>query len=186
MQAIEQENLARLQLDGFGGGAAALLEAVDRLLNCLAREQAGEMTVEQLDVQRFGRLVVAVVDPVGGMLDERPEIVVQVEHEKAQALLLQPFGELDRGGGLAGGAGAADPHHAELVAGIEAPHDLPGSLVERLLVKGERFVHQRFDLPAADNLVQAGDGVAAVLPVPGQRLVHLRSREAVADKLIGA
>ena len=111
------------------------------------------------------------------MLDQRPEIVVQVEHEEAQALLLQPLGELDRGGGLAGRAGAADPHHAELVAGVEAPHDLPGGLIERLLVKGERFVHQRLDLPAADNLVQPGDGVAAALPVPGQRLLHLRLGE---------
>ena len=143
------------------------------------------MAVEQLDVQRLGRLVVAVVDPVGGMLDQRPEIVVEVEHEEAQALLLEPFGQLDGGGGLAGGTGAADPHHAELVAGVEALHDLPGRLIQRLLVKGERFVHQRLDLPAADDLVQAGDGVAAVLPVPGQRLVHLRSREAVADELIG-
>ena len=37
VQAIEQENLVRLQLDGLGGDAAAFLEAVDRLLDRLAR-----------------------------------------------------------------------------------------------------------------------------------------------------
>ena len=40
MQAIEQQNLILLQLDGFGGGAAAFLEAVDRFLNCFPAEQA--------------------------------------------------------------------------------------------------------------------------------------------------
>ena len=37
MQAIEQQNLVLLQLDGLGGDAAAFLEAVDRFLDRLAR-----------------------------------------------------------------------------------------------------------------------------------------------------
>src|ERR1039457_402236 len=78
VQAIEQENLVRLQLNGFGGGAAAFLEAVDRLLNRFPAEQAGEMAVEQLDVQGFGGFVVTVVNPVGGMLNKRPEVVVEI------------------------------------------------------------------------------------------------------------
>jgi hypothetical protein len=44
--------------------------------------------VEQLNVQRLGRLVIAVVDPVGRMLHQRPEIVVQVEHQERRPLLL--------------------------------------------------------------------------------------------------
>src|ERR1035438_8659905 len=67
VQAVEQENLVRLQLNGFGGGAAAFLEAVNGLLNRSPAEQADEVTVEQLDVQGFGRLVIAVIDPVSGI-----------------------------------------------------------------------------------------------------------------------
>ena len=119
------------------------------------------------------------------MLDERPEIVVEVQHHETQAVLLQPLGQLDGGGGLARRAGPADPHHANLVAGIEARQNFGGGLIERSLVSGQRFLDQRFDPAAAHDLVQPGDGVAAALPVPFERLLHRRAWKAVPGEFIG-
>jgi len=184
VEAIEQENLAGFKPDVFARDAAAFFEAVDGFFDGFAGQQAGEVAVEQLDIQRFGGLVVAVVDPVGRMLDQRPEIVIEVEHEEPQSPFLEPFGQFDGGGGFAGGAGAADPHHAELVAAGQAPHDFFGRFVERLLVKGEGFLHQGLDFAASDDFVEAGHGVAAALPIPRQRLLHPRPREAVAGELV--
>ena len=49
---------------------------------------------------------------------------------KTQALLLQALGELDGRGRLAAGTRAADPHHAQLVAFVEARHDFGGGFVD--------------------------------------------------------
>ena len=70
VQAIEQENFVLFQLYGFVGNAPALLEAIDRFLDGLPLQQTLEMAIEQLDVQCFRRFIVAIVDPVGGMLNE--------------------------------------------------------------------------------------------------------------------
>src|ERR1041385_88694 len=183
VQAIQQQNLVSRQLDAFGGSPAAFLETVNRFLNRLALEQPAEMAIEQLDVQCFRRFVVAVVDPIGGMLDKRPEIVVEVEHEETQALFLQALGQLDGGGGFAGGTRAADPHHAKLVAGVETRHDLVGGLIQRTLVNRERFLHQRLDFPAPDDLVQTRHRAAPALMVPEQRVQHLRRGKAIPDNL---
>ena len=89
MEAIEQQDLVRLEFDRFAGGAAAFFETVDGLIDGFAVEQVAEMAVEQLDVERLRGFVIAIVDPIGGMLDQRPEIIVEIEHQEAQALLLQ-------------------------------------------------------------------------------------------------
>ena len=102
VQTIQQKNLVRLQFDGFGSGAPAFLETVNRFVHRLSVEQRAEVLVQQLNVERLGRLVIPVVDPVGRMFDQRPEIIVEVQHQKSQALLFQPLCKLDGGGRFAG------------------------------------------------------------------------------------
>src|SRR5436305_1308757 len=130
MQAIQKENLVVLQLYRFARDPAAFLETVNRFLNRLSIEQRAEMTIEQLDVEGFRSFVVAVIDPIGRMLDQRPKIVVEVEHQKTQTLLLEPFRELDRRGGFAGGTGTTDPNHPETVSRFEPCQDFGRSFVQ--------------------------------------------------------
>ena len=138
-------------------------------------EQRAEMLVQQLDVERLRGFVIPVVDPVGGMLDERPEIVVEVEHQKLQAVFFQAFGELDRGGGLAGGTRPAHPDHAQAVAGLQPRQHFLRGLVQGAFIDFQRGGDDFPDAPAADGVVQAGHGVHAVLAVPGEDL-FMRSR----------
>src|SRR5882724_3577683 len=70
VQAIEKQYLICLELDRFAGETTAFFKAVNWLLDRFAVEQRLEMTVEQLDVEGFGRLVIAIVNPVGRVLDE--------------------------------------------------------------------------------------------------------------------
>jgi len=182
VQAIEQQDLVLLELHRFGAGAAAFFEAVNGFLDGLAVEQADEVLVQELDVQRLGRFVIAIVDPIGRMLHERPEIIVEVQHQEAQALLLQTLGQLDGRGRLSAGTRAADPHHAQLIAFVEAGHDFGGGFVERLLVIAERLFDDPFQLAALHDFVQAGDSVDAARFIPFQDLVHRRVRETVADE----
>ena len=137
MQAIEQQDLVFRQTDRLGSGAPALLEIVDRFFDGFAVEQFLEMLVEQLDVQRFRRFEVTVVDPVGRMLDQGPEIIVEIEHEEPQALFFEPLRQLDRRGGLARRTRSADPEHAQGITGVEPCHDLPRGLVERRFILGQ-------------------------------------------------
>jgi len=83
-----QQNLVALQLHRLGAESPPFLETINGLLDCPAFEQIAQVLVQQLKIQRLGRLVVPVVDPIGRMLDQRPEVVVQVQHQEAQALLL--------------------------------------------------------------------------------------------------
>ena len=140
------------------------------------------MLVQQLDVQRFRRLIVPVVDPVGRMFDQRPEIIVEVEHQEPQALPFQPLGQLDRGGGLAGGTGAAHPHHPQPVAGVQPRHHLLRSLVQRPLVNVQRCGDDLLEAPAAHDLVQSGHRVHAVPAVPAEDLLHPFAGKTVAGE----
>ncbi len=182
MQAIEQQDLVLLELHRFGGGAAAFFETVNRFLDRLAVEQRDEVLVQELDVQGFGRFVIAIVDPIGRMFHERPKIIVEVQHQETQALFLKTFGELDGRGRLAAGTRAADPHHAQLVAFVEAGHDFGGGFVEGLLVIAEGLFDEPLEFAASHHFVQAGDGVDAAGAIPLEHLAHGRVRETVADE----
>ena len=142
------------------------------------------MLIQQLDVQRFRRLVVPVIDPVGRMLDQRPEIVVEIEHQKPETLFFEPLRQLDRGGGLAGGTRAAHPHHPQTVAGVQAGQNLLRGLVERRLIDGQRRGDDLLDAPAANRLVQAGHRVHAIPAVPVEDLLHALERKTVAGEFI--
>ncbi len=184
VQAIKQEDFILFEFHRLGGSAPALFKAVNRLLNRFPVEQTPQMLIEQLNVQRLRRFVVAVVNPIGRMLHQRPEIIIEVQHEKTQPLLSQPFRQFDGRRRLARRTRAAHPHHAQLVARIKAGHDFPGGLIQRSLVNRQRFVHQRFDLPALHDFIEPGHRIAAPFPVPCQRLLHLRFGKTVPDKLI--
>src|SRR5690348_9319153 len=93
MQTVEQQDLIFFELHRFGGETSTFFKAVNGFFDDFTLEQSLEMAIEQLDVESFRRLVVAIVDPIGRVLNERPKIVVEVEHEKTQPLFLEPFGE---------------------------------------------------------------------------------------------
>ena len=141
------------------------------------------MAVEQLDVQRLGRFEIAVVDPVGRMLDERPEIIVEVQHQELQPLLLQPLGQLHRRRRLARRTRPADPHHADVVARVHPRDHSVRRFIQRRLVLRERVINQSLQFPAAHHLVQARDRIASMLAVPLQRFFHPLSREPVSHEL---
>ncbi len=88
------------------------------------------MLIEQLNVERFRGFVIPIIYPVGWVLDQRPEIVVQVEHEKTQTSFLQSLRQLHSGGSLARRTWPADPHHPQLVPCIEAGHYFGGRLIQ--------------------------------------------------------
>src|ERR1051325_2365199 len=184
MEAVEQQNLVLLKFYRLTGEAAAFFKTVNRLLDRFTIEQGLQVAVEQLNIQGFGRFVVAIVDPVCRMFHQRPKIVVEVEHEKTQPLFLQPFGQFYCRGCFSGRTWAADPHHAYSIAGIQSFHDFGCGFIQRLLVNGERLFDQRFKLARSDNFIEAIDGVAAAPSVPRENLVHLLARESVADKFL--
>ena len=95
------------------------------------------MLIQELDVERFGRFIIAIVNPVGRVLDQGPKIIVKVKHQKAKPLFLEALRQLYRGGGLARGAWSADPHHPKIVPGIEPAQDFRRSLIQRLFVNGQ-------------------------------------------------
>src|SRR5512138_1144969 len=67
VEAIQEQDLVFLQPYGFGASAPAFLKAVNRFFDGLPGEQRLEVAVQQLNVERLGILVVAIVDPVCGM-----------------------------------------------------------------------------------------------------------------------
>ena len=71
------------------------------------------------------------------MLNECPEIIVEVEHQEAEPLFFKALGQLDGSGGLAGSARAADPKQADLIAGIEAGNHFFCRLIQRGFVPSE-------------------------------------------------
>ena len=142
------------------------------------------MFVQQLDIQRFGRFVIAIVDPIGRMLDQRPEIIVEVQHQEPQPLLLDRSVSFTVVVVLPEELGPADPHHADLVARVQPRDDFGGGFVERLLVNRQRLVDDRFDFPAPHDLIQAGDSVAAARCDSMRGLCHRRAGETVADEIV--
>ena len=106
------------------------------------------MLVEQLKIKGFGRLKIPVVNPVGGMFDERPEIVVQVEHEKFKAMFFQPLRQFDCRGGFAGRTGAADPNHAQGIRPRQAGENFFGGGSQGSFIGGEGGFHDRPHLAA--------------------------------------
>jgi len=100
-------------------------------------------------------------------------------------LFSQAIGELDGGGGFAGRTGTADPHHADVIALIEAVHDFGGGGIEGLFVEGEGIVDERFKFAGADDFVEALDGMTTTLLIPGEDLLHAIDGKTVAHKSIG-
>ena len=102
MQTIEHQNLIRLPAYRHRSRTMAFLEAVHRLIDGFPSQQSKQMLVEKLDIERLRCFVITVVDPVGGMLDQRPKIVIQIEHQETESVLSKTFGHLHRGRCFAG------------------------------------------------------------------------------------
>ena len=184
VQTIQQQNLVRLQPHLPAAHAPAFHETINRFFNRLPVEQRPEVLIQQLNVQRFRRFVIPVIDPVGRMLDQRPEIVIKVEHQKTQALFFEPLRQLDRRGRLAGGTRTAHPHHPQTVAAVvQAGQDLRRSFVQRCLISRQRRGDYLLDAPAADRLIKAGHRVHALLAVPVKDLPYALARKAVAREM---
>src|SRR5438105_15537745 len=96
VQAIQEQNLIPLNLNCFARNAAALFEIENRLLDSAAIQQDPEMLIEQLDIHRFGGLVISIIDPIGRMFGYGPKVVIQVEHYKVQTLALKAIDQLER------------------------------------------------------------------------------------------
>ena len=78
MQAVDQQDLLSLQFDPFGRYLPAFFEAVNGFLDRVTFEQLKEVPVHRLDIHRLRRFVISVVNPIGWVLYQRPEIIIQV------------------------------------------------------------------------------------------------------------
>jgi len=82
VQAVKKQDLIGLAMDRLCTNSSTHLKGVGGLLYSVAGEKRPQLAIQKLDVECLWCLVVAVVDPIGRMLDQRPEVIIEVEHEE--------------------------------------------------------------------------------------------------------
>ena len=122
------------------------------------------MIVDQRQVQRLRGLVVVITELVARVLVQIEEVVVDVQHLKAQPSPLQSRFQFLGGGGLAGRRGTGDQHQAHVVAARQQQLGRGGDIV---FVGGFRLVHDLGEFTGGDTAVsRATVSVRGALPNP--------------------
>ena len=118
------------------------------------------------------------------MLLEVEEVVVEVDGLEFHAGLGELLADLDGGGGLAGGAGARDDDHADFGQAVD---DQLGAGLDFLVVAVFAGGDELGEAAVGDDLVDAVDGLAAVVHVPAEDFVDLLVGDVVGGlELVGA
>ena len=182
MQAIDENDVAGMKLHrSWFTCSLARLEVVARDAHFFTGDQAGEVLINQRQVQCLGRFEIIIAEFILGVLFQVIEVVIHVERHQVKADPFQMLADLDSGSGLAGGRRTGDDDHTDLVLTAE---DQLGCIFHVLVVELFGCGDQLEQLTAGDALVQAFDRVDTLVdgPIenvpdlgPGDVLIGLRS-----------